>query len=49
MDISQLLNTQTPFDQAKLDILETVVNTLFTTLNNNDVRIPFYLLASNCQ
>lgn len=49
MDISQLLNSQTPFNQDKLNLLDTVVNTLFTTTNNNDVSIFINLLASNRQ
>ena len=38
MDFSQLLNTSTEFDQNKLAILEQVVNILYTTTNNEDVR-----------
>ena len=39
MDYSQLLNTSTPFDDMKLQMLDTLTNTLYTTINNNDVRI----------
>ncbi len=38
MDFNQLLNTSTPFDSNKLNLLEQVVNVLYTTTNNNDVR-----------
>ena len=37
MDFSQLLNTSTPFDENKLNLLENVVTTFYTTKNNNDV------------
>ena len=39
MDASQLLNTQIPFDQAKLNLLDQVTNTFYTTTNQQDVRI----------
>lgn len=38
MDFSQLLNTSTDFDQNKLALLEQVINILYTTTNNQDVR-----------
>ena len=38
MNFSKLLNTSTDFDQNKLAILEQVVNILYTTTNNEDVR-----------
>ena len=46
MDFSQLLNTSTPFDQTKLNLLEQVINVFYTTINNQDVRI-FFLLIKN--
>lgn len=39
MDYTQLLNTSTPFDDTKLQMLDILTNTLYTTINNNDVRI----------
>ncbi len=42
MDFSQLLNTSTDFDQNKLALLEQVVNILYTTSNNQDVRKILY-------
>ena len=39
MNYTQLLNTSTPFDDTKLQMLDTLTNTLYTTINNNDVRI----------
>jgi hypothetical protein len=38
MDFSQLFNTSTDFDKNKLDLLEQVINVLYTTTNNQDVR-----------
>jgi hypothetical protein len=37
MDPNALLDTSTGFDSNKLMTLEKVVNTLYTTKNNNDV------------
>ena len=39
MDYTQLLNPSTPFEETKLQMLDTVTNTLYTTANNNDVRM----------
>ena len=39
MDPSQLLNTSTPFDENKLDLFEKVVNTFYTTKNQNEVGL----------
>ena len=39
MDYTQLLNLSIPFEETKLQMLDTVTNTLYTTTNNNDVRI----------
>lgn len=44
MDFNQLLNTSTPFDSNKLNLLEQVVNVLYTTTNNNDVSDIFYFM-----
>lgn len=39
MDFSQILNTSTDFDQNKLNLLETVVETLYqSNTSPNDVR-----------
>jgi hypothetical protein len=38
MDFSQLFNTSTDFDKNKPDLLEQVINVLYTTTNNQDVR-----------
>ena len=39
MDFSNLLNNNTPFDENKLKMLETLVETLYKTTNNNDRHI----------
>ena len=44
MDFSQLLNTSTPFDQNKLNLLEQVVNVLYTTTNNQERQMANKLL-----
>ena len=48
MDYTQLLNPSTPFEETKLKMLDTVTNTLYTTANNNDVRMNNnYFLDTN--
>lgn len=37
MDPSTLLDSNIPFDQNKLALLDNVVNTFYTTKNNSDV------------
>jgi hypothetical protein len=37
MDPTQLLNTSTPFDENKLNLLEQVVTTFYSTKNQNEV------------
>ena len=44
MDFTQLLNTSTPFDQTKLQILEQVINVFYTTTNNQDRQTANNLL-----
>ena len=44
MDFSQLLNTSTPFDQTKLNLLEQVINIFYTTNNNQDRQTANQLL-----
>ena len=44
MDFAQLLNTSTPFDQTKLQILEQVINVFYTTTNNQDRQTANNLL-----
>ena len=44
MDPTQLLNTSTPFDDNKLNLLDTITNTLYTTINNNDRDIANKIL-----
>ena len=46
MDFSQLLNTSTPFDQNKLNLLEQVVNVLYTTTNNQERQMANKLLVN---
>jgi len=50
MDFSQLLNTSTPFDETKLELLERVVTTFYTTKNNQDVNLFYdkYELENYC-
>lgn len=49
MDINQLLNNSTPFDQNKLNLLDTVTNILYTTANNNDVSFQFNFFRGKWQ
>jgi hypothetical protein len=41
MDPLQLLDPNTPFDENKLNILETIVTTFYKTSNQNEVRKIF--------
>ena len=38
MNFEQILDTSTPFDQTKLDILDQVVMIFYTTPNASDVK-----------
>lgn len=38
MNYEQILETSTPFDQNKLNLLDQVVMIFYTTANANDVR-----------
>ena len=44
MDPSQLLNTNTPFDESKLALLEQVINVFYTTINNQERQMANKLL-----
>ena len=39
MDFNQILDTSTPFDEKKLELLDKITNVFYTTYNNNEVRI----------
>jgi len=43
MDFSQLLNTSTEFNNDKLALLEQLINILYTTTNNQDVRRQIFI------
>jgi hypothetical protein len=38
MDPNILFNENTPFDEVKLNLLDNIVNTFYTTKNNQEVR-----------
>lgn len=42
MDFNSLLKFETPFDQNKLDMIEKLLNILYTTINQEDVSIKLY-------
>ena len=44
MDPNQLLNTSTPFDQNKLNLLDQVVNALYTTKNPQERQMANTLI-----
>ena len=44
MDFNQLLNTSTPFDQNKLNLLDQVVNALYTTKNPQERQMANTLI-----
>ena len=44
MDVTQILNKDTPFDQNKLNLLEQVINVFYTTTNNQDRKTANDLL-----
>ena len=44
MDVTQILNKETPFDQNKLNLLEQVINVFYTTTNNQERKVANDLL-----
>ena len=44
MDVTQILNKETPFDQNKLNLLEQVINVFYTTMNNEERKAANDLL-----